>query len=631
RRLWLVVAGTTLLAFAGSFVVSTLTARDYLEQQLYVQSKDNAAALALTMSQQAPDPAMRELLLTALFDSGHFREARFTDIHGKVEVERKNEARIDNVPGWFTSVFPLHARPGEALVSNGWQQAGRVTLVADTRFAYGALWRGALQLLAWITIAGVVTGLLGMLLLRAIRAPLDRVVEQAEAISERRFLTVELPHIPELRTMVAALNSMVERVRAMFAEEAARIQALQLQANGDALTGLANRGWFDSRLAAALAEEDAAADGCVLWLQLHDLHRLNATLGHEGCDQLLQEVADLWRDPLSGHHDWLAARANGGDFLLLAPRLDGASARIFGEGLMARLIARLDSKHGLSGNVAHLGIATYRHGQDAERVRRQATDALQAALDAGDNAVVLESTPDADVAPPDWPSLLTRGLSERCFYLQAFPVVASNGSLLHEEMALRLRHPDSSAPLPAGAFMPSAIRHGLSSALDLEAAHQAVARIRATGRPVALNLSIESVQSADFLDQLVKELKAFPDETGKLWLEISEHGLRGELQTLRRFTSALRPLGCHVGIDHFGRHLSSLPWLHELGLDYLKIDSSLVDGLESHPGNQALVRAIASVAQALGLMTIAEHVRTPGERELLARLGVSGLTGPVLN
>lgn len=631
RRLWLVVAGTTLLAFAGSFVVSTLTARDYLEQQLYVQSKDNAAALALSMSQQAPDPATRELLLSALFDSGHFRSARFTDVTGKVEVERLNNARIDTVPAWFSRMFPLHARPGEALVSSGWQQAGRVTLVADTRFAHAALWRGALQLFAWILGAGAVTGLLGTLLLRAIRRPLDRVVEQADAITERRFLTVELPRIPELRAMVAALNSMVERVRSMFAEEAARIQALQLQANGDALTGLANRGWFDSRLAAALAEEDAAGQGCVLWLQLHDLLKLNATLGHEGCDALLREVAELWRDPLSGHHDWLAARGGGGDFLLLAPRLDAEAAKALGDALMARIVARLDSKHGLTGNVAHLGIAAYHHGQNAERVRTQAASALQAALDVGDNAVMVQATTEAPAAAPDWRTLLARGLAERCFYLQEFAVVASDGRLLHEEMALRLRHPDTGAALPAGAFMPWAARHSLSAALDLEAAHQAIARIRATGRPAAINLSIESVQSADFLDLLVKELKAFPEHTGKLWCEVSEHGLRGELHTLRQFAAALRPLGCHVGIDHFGRHLSSLPHLHELGLDYLKIDSSLIAGLEANPGNQALVRAIAAVAQALGLLTIAERVQSLAERETLAKLGVGGLTGPVLN
>ena len=124
RRLWLTVIFTTIVAFIGSFVVSLLTARDYLEQQLYTQSMDNAAALALSMSQQGGDPAMQELLVTALFDSGHFREVVFRDVRGRIVVERRNTLRTDSTPAWFTRLFTLQARPGEALVSDGWQQAG---------------------------------------------------------------------------------------------------------------------------------------------------------------------------------------------------------------------------------------------------------------------------------------------------------------------------------------------------------------------------------------------------------------------------------------------------------------------------------------------------------------------------
>lgn len=631
RRLWLAVAAITLLAFAGSFVVSVLTARGYLEQQLHVQAMDSAASLALSMSQPGnQDPAIRELLVSALFDSGHFRVVRYRDVQGHVVVERENHTRIDTVPAWFSALVPLTARPGTALVSDGWQQGGQVFLVGDIRFAQAALWQGTLRLLAWIAAAGLLTGVLGSLLMRAIRQPLTRVVEQADAITERRFITVDLPHIPELRTMVAALNSMVERVRAMFAEEAARIQQLQQQANGDSLTGLANRGWFDSRLAAALAEEDAAGDGCVFWLHLHGLQTLNDELGREGADRLLRSVGELWAETLDGHHDWVAARAGGGEFLLLAPRLDPVTAEQLGEALLNHLVTRLDDLFERRGNLGHIGIAAYRHGQSPAQVREQAGAALQAALARGDNAVALVRVDGDEAARPDWAALLGRGLRERGFHLQEFPVVTADGALLHEEVALRLRHPDSGETLSAGRFMPFATRHGLSPALDLEATHQAVARIRATGRPVAINLAIESVQSVDFLAQLVKELRAFPDQSAHLWFEVSEHGLAGELRTLRQFADALRPLGCHIGIDHFGRHLSSLPHLHELGLDYLKIDSSLVDGLDQHPGNQALVRAIASVAQALGLLTLAERVQTPAEREVLARLGVSGLTGPIL-
>lgn len=630
RRLWLVVLSTTLLAFIGSFVVSMLTARDYLEQQLYTQSMDNAASLALSMSQQGQDPAMQELLVSALFDSGHFRHVTFRDINGKVVVERLNTTRTDTTPAWFTGLFSIQARPGEALVSNGWQQAGKVTLVADTRFAYAALWSGALHLLLWISAAGLLTGALGSLLLRAIRAPLDRVVEQADAITERRFITIDVPRIPELKTMVKALNSMVERLKLMFAEEAARIQALQQQANGDPLTGLANRNGFDARLEAALSEDDAAGQGALLWLHLHDLQVLNQKLGHEGCDRLLRDTADIWRTALANHHERVAARPVGGEFMLLAPGIDATAARQLGEQLAGQVTRLLDSQYQLSGNHLHLGIALYHHGQAAARVREQAEQALLAAIAAGDNALAVEDVPERRDDSEPWQTLLQNGLQTHAFFLQAFPVQHADGRTLHDEMALRLRHPDTGSELPAGRFMPFATRSGLTPALDLEACRQALVLLRDSPRPLALNLSIESAQSAAFLDDLLALLSAEPDKARQLWFEVSEHGLSGELSTLRQLTERLRPLGCHVGIDHFGRHFSSLPHLHDLGLDYLKIDSSLISGIDANPGNQAVVKAIASIANSLDLLTIAERVQTRAEQATLAQLGVSGLTGPLL-
>src|SRR4249920_556314 len=89
-RLWLSVILATLLMLCGSFVLSVLTARDYLTQQLYAQSNDSAASLALSMSQQSKDAAMSELMVSALFDSGHFETISYTDTAGHVLVERHN-------------------------------------------------------------------------------------------------------------------------------------------------------------------------------------------------------------------------------------------------------------------------------------------------------------------------------------------------------------------------------------------------------------------------------------------------------------------------------------------------------------------------------------------------------------
>ena len=89
KQLWLGILIVTLGAFAASFVISTLSARDYLQQQLDQKNRDNANVLALAMTQLPKDPATIELLLSAQFDNAHYDFIRITDPNGtRVIAER---------------------------------------------------------------------------------------------------------------------------------------------------------------------------------------------------------------------------------------------------------------------------------------------------------------------------------------------------------------------------------------------------------------------------------------------------------------------------------------------------------------------------------------------------------------
>ena len=82
RQLWLAVIVSTLIAFVGSFAVSMMTARQYLEEQLAIKNNDNAASLALSMSQMEKDPVTLELQVAALFDSGQYARIQVRDPEG---------------------------------------------------------------------------------------------------------------------------------------------------------------------------------------------------------------------------------------------------------------------------------------------------------------------------------------------------------------------------------------------------------------------------------------------------------------------------------------------------------------------------------------------------------------------
>ena len=166
RQFWLAIVVSTLLALLGSLLASTLSARAYLSEQLSIKNADNAAALALSLSQQNPDEVTVELTVSALFDSGHYELIRVTDPFGKTMVERLAPAGEFDVPAWFARQLPITATPGRAQISKGWQQFGAIELVSHSRFAYRALWKSVWEMVGALAAAGLVGGFLGSMVLR---------------------------------------------------------------------------------------------------------------------------------------------------------------------------------------------------------------------------------------------------------------------------------------------------------------------------------------------------------------------------------------------------------------------------------------------------------------------------------
>lgn len=628
RQLWIGVITLMLLVFAGGFATHLYSAKSYLEQQLYTQSADNATALALSMSQQSKDDITAELLVSALFDSGHYRQVRYTDIHGRIVVDRLNSDPPDQVPEWFVRMIPIHAEPGTALVNDGWKQAGQVLVQAHTRFAYQSLWDGALTLLAWIAIAGAITGLIATLFINRLRRPLARMVTQAEAITERRFITVEEPRVLELRSAVRAMNTMVERVKAMFNEQAERIRQLHDATNRDTLTGLANRSFFLGCLMQTLSDADAPPHGALLIVRFHDLTGLNHRLGRDKADAFLQRSATEFAEQVQGKEGWAAGRLNGADFALLAPNADIGQARELAEMLLDRFGQLLRRGYTDDTQPACCGFTLYQQGEMPADVLARADTALLRAETAAEH--IAASIGDTPGSSPNlnWQIQLRSALAENRFELAYFPVYSNDWQLLHHESAIRLRQAGTGELIPAGRFMPYVHHLGLAPEIDLMAIRLALKEIRHRPQAIAVNLSADSLRSQDFRTQLLAELEAAGSDAGLLWLEVNEFGLRDEMAILAGFAAQVSRLGCKVGIEHFGRHFGSIPQLYELQLSYLKIDGSFIHQLDSHSGNQHLIRAISGIASGLGILTIAEQVATAAEWETVIALGVDGGTGP---
>ncbi|WP_331345226.1 bifunctional diguanylate cyclase/phosphodiesterase [Cellvibrio sp. UBA7661] len=629
KQLWIGIILLLLLALAGNFIISILTAKTYLQEQLRLKNIDNANSLALSISQMPEkDPVTLELLITAQFDAGHYEYILFQDANNKPIVARnfeENDKDAAQVPAWFARWVALDAAPGIAQVQDGWQQAGTLLVKSHSRYAVEALWSNTRNLLDWFIIATLLSGLIGSFILKYISRPLDLIVDQAEAIGQRRFIVSEEPRTKEFQRLVRAMNTLSQGVKQMLDKEARQLESLRRESQTDVLTGLANRTHFLNLLDAQLTNEELQSDGVMVIARVMHLNELNNRLGHQQVDQLLRAIAGVFSDIQNKHPDSYAGRLNGSDFSLLIPTdtpIDIISAEV-SQALNFQLIAG-----GFDKVAVPLALCSFNHGDKCSEILHKLDGALAQAELKGNRAVVTVTQHQIDYAQHNlsqWRDAISHSLATQNLSLAKFPVRTSNQELLHEEAAVRLQLDE--ALKPAGYFMPWAVRLGLMPNVDIAVLKLALTELNRYPAPLSINVSAASLCSTNFREQAVSLLTENPGCAARLWIEFPEVCALRHLEELRAFSSRLRTLGCRVGLEHVGLEFTQFANLQDMGLAYLKIDSAIVRDIQHNTSSQSFVQSLCTLGHSLGIQMIAEGVISEGEQQTLIKIGLDGFTG----
>ena len=621
-QLWIAVASIMLLSALTSIAVSTLSAQHYLAQQLHLKNMDNATSLALSLTQLPKEQAKIELALSAQFDTGHYRLIRLTDPRGEVIQERVNIVEPEDVPRWFSRLMALDVEPGIAHISDGWSQFGRLQVESQTSYAYESLWQGTRRMALIFLGIALLIGIAGSLYLNRLVRPLRDVVHQAEALGQRRFITIAEPVTREFRAVAGAMNRLSEHVKDMLADESNRLQQLQARLQQDPVTGLLEREHLVTQLRVLLGADHAGATGTLILLRVQRLSELNRSLGHQELDAWLGRLGQTL-GAIAGESEFgFAGRLNGSDFALISGDITQPSEHASG------VIERVHTQLGEETQTVRIdvGVTAYRPGESPGTVLARGDSALaRAELGPGFTAELqLDDLPEGRRTQAEWRDSIRQAL-QGGLHLAAFPVVDRSGILIHTEAPMRLRIDGQLQP--ASYFLPWAVRLDLIRDLDDAVLAAALDRLDQGGGPMAINLSTESLRDTAFRQALYQSLNQRPGTASRIWLEFPARGALRHQAELREVCLNLAHTGCKVGIEHAGPEVLDLQQLSELGLHFVKIDGALVDGIHDSPESQALVRGLCTVAHSIGVLIIAENCDDPKDLAVLPDLGVDGMTG----
>ena len=629
KQLWLSIILLMALAFSGSFIVSSLSAREYLEEQLYRKNIDNASSLALSLSAESRDDMILELFINSQFDTGHYQFINLVDMEGHTIVGQFDTREFKEAPAWLVKLFPINVKPGVAQVSSGWQQLGTLTLSSHTRFAYQQLWVSTKQLFIYFLIIAIASGVIGSILLRILTRPLDKAVAHAQAIGERRFITTNEPKTLEFRAVIRSMNKLSQHVKKMLDDESSKLEKWRQDMQHDKVTNLLNREPVLSRLKAFTKNEDEKSGGGILLIRIADLFALNQNYGRQAMDDILRHLGNtLLSECLEKTHGYgVTGRLNGSDFIVVMPgsesQVDVEARNIFDNlRRVCRENAALDVKLYAASTIYHLG-------EDVGAILSR-TDSVLASAPAKDTDACIH----IDVRTPaviqlevkNWKDFLSSALAEKRFTLEYFPVISPNTDLLHLEAPVRLIQDDKSL-LNAGQFMPHISRLDLGTQLDVMVTTLALDEIQKNHIPIGINLSSSLLKEPRMMAEIAELIKSRGSLAEYLWLEIPEFGVFQNIDGFRTFCNLIKPFNCKIGIEHLSQEVMHIGKLHDLGLNYVKIDGSLVHEIDNTTSNQVFIRGLCTIVHSIGLTAIAEGVETANEWKSLKELGIDGGTG----
>ncbi len=411
-----------------------------------------------------------------------------------------------------------------------------------------------------------------------------------------------------------------------------RIQRL---AHFDPLTGLPNRALLNDRANHDLsAAQRHHTQLVVMFVDLDHFKNVNDTLGHRIGDALLITVAVRLKSAVREVDT--VSRQGGDEFVLILPDTDAdGAAHVAGKLLEA--VAQPYQIEGFELTVTlSIGIALYPgDGEDFEMLSKCADAAMYRAKHDGRNTYRF-FTPEMQARSAQnlhMENDLHRALERKQLLLHYQPQISlSDGRVVGMEALLRWQHPDLGMIAPAE-FIPIAEESGQILPIGEWALRSAVRQMKAwmdAGlAPMVMAVNLSAVQFRhphlpELVTQILDEENLAPQY---LELELTEGVAMEDAPAAIAVMDRLHMRGIRMSIDDFGTGYSSLSYLKRFKVYKLKIDQSFVRDISEDPEDRAIVAAIISLANSLGLQTIAEGVETEGQLAFLREQGCNEVQG----
>jgi diguanylate cyclase (GGDEF)-like protein len=415
-------------------------------------------------------------------------------------------------------------------------------------------------------------------------------------------------------------------------------EKLYAAANRDPLTHLYNRfkmiDLLDQRLVTNV--DAATATDCIAMIDIDSFDRVISNFGNGVGDDVLLAYRDRIQEQLPPAAT--LGRLSADTFLVLMPSTPLNEARSVLQAILISIHKAPFETRSLTVAIkASAGVSVV-ESKKSKEVLAACDSALQDAKARGGGQLIAYGERDkawlAHKVERELMAEFSQAIPFERFQIVMQPIV----TLLNAKDEIRyealIRMKDKSGRLLSPeSFLTALEKIGLMSQLDRWVVRQVLEFLERESEHFAkltyasVNLSGASINDERFTDELLRLSAKHPHLVRKVCFEITENIALKDMDATRRFIHRLRVIGARIALDDFGAGYSSFSYLAQLKVDSIKIDGSLVKGIDSDPAKQAIVKTIVDLGKALGSEVVAERVETEKTLALLKRLGVDAGQG----
>lgn len=463
---------------------------------------------------------------------------------------------------------------------------------------------------------------------RGLALPINKNMSQ-----EKKWWSVSARAVPPNQGSIVRFRGVITDIsQAKLAD--ARVRHM---AHYDGLTDLPNRTFFVSAINRQFQTMHQAKRLALLLVDVDHFKSVNDIYGHPIGDafvkQVGQRIVQCTQTSGLGGEGHIVARLGGDEFAILMAGEDVLDHSIRLAELLVQTLAQpfTIGDHTINSS-ASLGIALAPdHANNAQMLQSNADIALYAAKNGGRNCWELFET-GMDTAVQQRHAIerdLRVALTKKQLRLYFQPLInVETGLPTGFEALVRWEHPENGMVMPND-FIPIAESSGLIVPLGEWVIRTAMAEAVRWKEPhtIAVNLSPIQLRSANLLPTIVNALAETGLDPARLEVEITESVLLNDCEANIVILNRLHDLGIKIALDDFGTGYASLNYLRTFPFDKIKIDRSFVTELAERADCRAIVSAVISLANNLGMCTLAEGVESEEQLAALRSEGCSMVQG----